>query len=117
MITDGQGTNSITYTTGSPGSEGTFKLVVAASNGCKDSCQVTFGCTSPYICGDANGEEGVDISDAVYLILSIFRSGDPPKCPEPYTSCADVSRNGEVKISDAVYLINYLMKSRPVPIC
>jgi len=117
MITDGQGTNSITYTTGSSGSEGTFKLVVAASNGCNDSCQVTFRCTSPYICGDANGEEGVDISDAVYLILYIFRSGDPPKCPEPYISCGDVSGNGEVTISDVVYLINYLLKSGPAPIC
>lgn len=74
--------------------------------------------TSYTICGDVNGDGKVDISDAVYLILYIFKSGEPPHCePYPYTSCADTGGNGEVSIADVVYLINYLFKSGPAPIC
>jgi len=46
-ITGGQGTNSITYTAGSASTLGAFKLVLTAENGCKDSCEVTFGCEPP----------------------------------------------------------------------
>ena len=44
-ITAGGTTNSIVYTAGDAGSEGHFKIILTAANGCKDSCEVTFGCT------------------------------------------------------------------------
>jgi hypothetical protein len=44
-ITAGNTTSSIIYTAGDAGSEGHFKIVLTAANGCKDSCEVTFGCT------------------------------------------------------------------------
>lgn len=31
-----------------------------------------------YVCGDANGDGTVNISDAVYLIAYIFAGGQPP---------------------------------------
>jgi hypothetical protein len=46
-ITQDTGTNSITYSTGNPGTTGTFRLVLTGTNGCKDSCEVTFGCEPP----------------------------------------------------------------------
>jgi len=69
------------------------------------------------ICADVNGDGKVDISDAVYLVLYLFRNGDPPDCPESYTICADANGDGEVTISDVVYLINYLLKGGDPPIC
>jgi len=69
-------------------------------------------------CGDANSDGKCDISDAVYLILYLFKDGTPPLCPpEPYASCADANGDGEVTISDVVYLINYLLKGGEPPIC
>ncbi|MGB2696460.1 MAG: dockerin type I repeat-containing protein [Candidatus Zixiibacteriota bacterium] len=71
-----------------------------------------------YVCGDVNGDRKVEISDAVYFVNYLFRSGIPPQCPPfPYTSCGDVNGDGAVTIADVVYLINYLFKSGPAPIC
>jgi len=71
-----------------------------------------------YICGDVNGDGKVDISDAVYCILYLFKSGRQPHCgPYPYAFCSDATGDGEVTISDVVYLINYLLKGGDLPIC
>jgi hypothetical protein len=65
----------------------------------------------PYICGDADANGFVNISDAVYLIAYIF-SGGPT--PNPLDA-GDADCNGFVNISDAVYLINYIFASGPAP--
>jgi hypothetical protein len=58
-----------------------------------------------YICGDANGDESVNISDAVYIINYVFIGGSPT--PNPLES-AEVNCDGSVNVSDAVYIINYV---------
>ena len=63
------------------------------------------------ICGDADGNNIVTISDAVYLINYIF-SGGP--APDPITT-GDADCNGIITISDAVYLINYIFTGGPAP--
>jgi hypothetical protein len=56
------------------------------------------------ICGDANSDETVNISDAVYIINYVFVGGGPP-VPR---ACGDANSDGTVNISDAVYIINYV---------
>jgi hypothetical protein len=64
-----------------------------------------------YTCGDADGNEIVNISDAVYLISYIFGGG-----PEPYPLLSgDADCNELVNISDAVYLISYIFGGGPEP--
>lgn len=63
--------------------------------------------------GDANSDGSVSISDAVYLVNYLFRTGPPP---EPVKK-GDLNGDGDVTISDIVYLINYLFKGGPSPIC
>gem|GEM_PF-1271502 len=65
-----------------------------------------------YVCGDANGDATVNISDAVYLIAYIFAGGP---APSPLLS-GDASCDGTVNISDAVYLIAYIFAGG-VPPC
>ncbi|MCJ7458622.1 MAG: tandem-95 repeat protein, partial [candidate division Zixibacteria bacterium] len=92
---------------------------------------VTFKATDPYlasdseivhirvrppanlIAGDPNGDLFVTVSDVVYIINYLFKSGPPPlHCPRS----GDVNCDGKVTVSDAVYLINYLFKGGP-PLC
>ncbi len=64
-----------------------------------------------YICGDADGNQIVNISDAVFLIGYIFGGGS---APDPLVS-GDVDCNAIVNISDAVYLIAYIFGGGPDP--
>ncbi len=66
-----------------------------------------------YICGDADGNEAVDIGDAVHLINYIFKSGP---APDPLDA-GDANCDLAIDIGDAVYLISYIFKSGPPPCC
>lgn len=69
------------------------------------------GVPADFVCGDADANSLVTISDAVYLINYIF-SGGP--APSPLLS-GDVDCNGLVTISDVVYLINYIFAGGAAP--
>lgn len=62
-------------------------------------------------CGDANGDQAVNIGDVVYILNCIFRGGP----------CPDLNIRGEVNcdnilnIADVVYLINHVFKSGFAP--
>jgi hypothetical protein len=64
-----------------------------------------------FICGDANGDATVNISDAVSLIAYIF-SGGP--APSPLLA-GDANCDSTVNISDAVYLIAYIFSGGTAP--
>ena len=64
-----------------------------------------------YVCGDADGNGIITISDAVFLINYIF-SGGPAPSP---VAAGDADCNTIVTISDAVYLINYICSGGPSP--
>lgn len=69
---------------------------------------VTF--TEPYY-GDANGDESINVGDAVYLINYTFKNGDSP-IP---TASGDANFDGKINVGDAVYLINYIFKNGDPP--
>ena len=68
---------------------------------------------SPVACGDANGDENVDIVDVVYLINYLFRGGP---APVGGVCVGDANGDDETNIVDVVYLINYLFRGGPTPV-
>jgi hypothetical protein len=74
------------------------------SDGIGDPCE--------YIRGDANWDQEVTISDAVYIVNYLFEYGPPPF---PLMEVGDVNCDGNVDIIDVVYLLNYLFKGGPPP--
>lgn len=75
----------------------------ADGDGIGDACE--------YICGDANGDETVNIGDAVMIINNIFRGGPAPNPIESgNTNCDDTTN-----IGDAVYIINHVFKGGAIP--
>ena len=68
--------------------------------------------TAAFEHGDANADGNVAISDVVYLVNYLFKSG-----PEPIPlETGDVDGDNQSQIQDAVYLVNYLFKGGPPPI-
>jgi TolB protein len=65
------------------------------------------------VSGDADNSGSIDISDVIYLINYIFKSGPVPVS----LILGDCNNDEEVTICDVVYLINYLFKGGPPPIC
>ncbi len=64
-----------------------------------------------YICGDANSDVTVNVSDAVWIINYVFIGGEPP---EPYKS-GNPNCDESVNISDAVWIINYVFMGGKEP--
>jgi hypothetical protein len=67
--------------------------------------------TSAYICGDANGDQAINVGDPVFAVSYVFRGGP---APEPMEA-ADVNIDQAVNIVDIVYLINFIFKEGPAP--
>ncbi len=63
------------------------------------------------LCGDANGDAGIDISDAIFLIAYIFSGGS---APDPMSN-GDPTCDGAIDISDAVSLIAYIFSGGAPP--
>jgi hypothetical protein len=64
-----------------------------------------------FIRGDANKDDGVDISDGVYLLNWIFQGDTRPPCLD----AADANNDTRSDISDSIWLFNYLFKGGPQP--
>jgi hypothetical protein len=74
--------------------------------------------TARFIRGELNGDGAVNLSDAIYLLNHLFRSGPPPGCLE----AADVDRDHALTLSDGVDIIlrlfsRYLAPAPPYPDC
>ncbi len=61
--------------------------------------------------GDADDSRLVNITDAVYLLRSLFQGGDTPRCQD----AADVDDSGTVSITDAVFLLRSLFQGGDSP--
>lgn len=64
-----------------------------------------------YLCGDADGNGSLNISDGVFLVAFIFGSGP---APDPYLA-GDCDCTSVINISDAVYMIAYIFGAGPPP--
>ncbi len=100
---------------GTPAVEGDFPFTVLVTDqvGATTEKAFTLHIVSPYVCGDADGDSAVDISDAVYVINYIFKSGASPYPLE----AGDANADGSVDVGDAVYLIEFIFKSGSAPQC
>jgi hypothetical protein len=74
---------------------------------------VNFGPACEWLVGDADGDELINVSDAVYLIGYIFAGGPAPTPHEVGSGDADCS--GVVNISDAVFTLSYIFAGGPPP--
>jgi hypothetical protein len=66
--------------------------------------KVCFGGKPAFARGKINGDNRVDLSDAIFLLGHLFLGLEAPGCH----SAADVNDDGGVDISDAISLFNYL---------
>jgi hypothetical protein len=64
-----------------------------------------------YVCGDANSDTTVNVSDAVWIINYVFVGGGPP---EPLKA-GDPNCDETVNVSDAVWIINYVFMGSNAP--
>ncbi len=64
-----------------------------------------------YICGDAQGDESINVSDAVYIINYVFVGG---AAPDPLEA-ADANCDSSINVSDAVWIINYVFVGGNLP--
>jgi len=73
----------------------------------------SIGPCQSYLCGDANGDNRIDIGDAVFIVDYCFRGG-----PAPYPiSAGDFNSDGGIDVGDAVYMIYHLFRDGPPADC
>lgn len=91
--------------------------LIGYSEGGYDPQQVSFSnglvIITHFAYGDANGDEAVNVGDAVFLINHVFKGGPPP---EPLY-LGEANCDGFINIGDAVFLINFVFKGGPQPNC
>ncbi|NIW50127.1 MAG: hypothetical protein GWN14_15745, partial [candidate division Zixibacteria bacterium] len=64
------------------------------------------------ICGDANGDGAVNVSDPVWIINYICAGGWQP---QPLLACGDANSEGTVDMSDAVWILLSTLCYGPLP--
>lgn len=64
-----------------------------------------------FLRGNSNGDEQVDLSDAVSTLSFLFSGGPAASCPD----AADANDDGKVDISDPVYTLDFLFLGGPAP--
>lgn len=77
----------------------------------------TVSIANSFICGDANGDDGVNLLDILYLIDFIYGVPSGP-APEPFAA-GDANGDTECNLLDILYLISYLYgnPAGPAPAC
>lgn len=117
QVAAGQGADSICLDAGDPTVTplGTTRVDLVADTGIVD---IGFHYTTPtyestFRRGDTNDDAAFNISDAVFLLSSLFTAGAPaPVCAD----AADMNDDGSVNLADAVYgLSSLFLAGAPAP--
>jgi hypothetical protein len=90
--------------------DGDGDLDLATANHGTNDVSVLFNCLCT---GNANGDEIMDVADAIFLLNYLFKGGP---APSPML-IGNVNCDGTVDVGDAIYLLNYLFKAGPPPKC
>jgi hypothetical protein len=64
-----------------------------------------------FLRGDADGSGVVNLSDAIFTLEHLFRSGPAPRCGD----AADADDNGGVDITDAILILDHLFRGGAPP--
>ncbi len=64
-----------------------------------------------FIRGDADGSKDVDMSDAIFVLLHLFRGSEAPKCLD----AADFDDSGVIDVTDPIYLLRHLFLGETAP--
>lgn len=60
---------------------------------------------------DANGDERLNLTDAVFTLNALFKGGQEWPCED----AADANDDAKINLTDAVFTLHYLFQSGPVP--
>ena len=63
------------------------------------------GRAGPFLRGDANGDDNVNVSDMIFILRFLFTDGPPPVCGD----AADVNDDGALNLSDSVFGLAWLV--------
>ncbi len=107
QITNGEGNNI--WASWSPDSR---TLVFSSDRTGNEELWIVTDLPMP-LCGDANSDGTVSVSDVIYLINYLFKGGS---APNPFL-IGDVNGDEQLSVTDVVYLISYLFKGGPQPGC
>ena len=67
--------------------------------------------TTPFIRGDVNGDDKVNIADGIWLIYELHIGGPASTCP----ISRDANGDGSVDIADAIFVFEYRFQDGPAP--
>jgi len=76
-----------------------------------DSAQVYIEPSSGFVRGNANGDDRIDIADAIFVLGYLFGNGTAPEVPDS----ADANDDGGIDIADAIYILGFLFGGGPPP--
>lgn len=85
---------------------GSYKLIVADMSESKEAATVKF--EAAYVLGDVDGENGINITDAVWALQAVARTRT---LTETQRLAADVDKKNGLNVSDAVYILQYVAKT------
>ena len=64
-----------------------------------------------YLCGDADGNGHINVSDVMVIVNHIFIYGNPPNPLE----AGEANCDGAINVSDAIHLVNYIFLDDKAP--
>ena len=76
-----------------------------------DIWEATWVPREDFLRGDANVDGTANLSDAIFVLASLFLGGETPSCDK----AADTNDDGQLDISDPVFLLGYLFLGSKAP--
>ena len=111
---DGVGTSAISFVDGLGSPAADNGLVFGQSGNYQPSLvdgSVTIVNFNPFIRGDCNFDNLVNVADGIYLLNFLFQGGAAPTCDD----ACDSDDDADLAVTDAIYIFNYQFLEGPAP--